>query len=80
LPHVAAHILLLPDDLAQYGRSLTATLLFASNLFFWGETDYFARPAETQPLLHTWSLAVEEQFYLAYPLLLWLIARYRRDY
>ena len=62
--------LFLPEVLADFGRSLRATTAFISNLFFMDEVGYFAGSALTQPLLHTWSLAVEEQFYLLFPLLL----------
>lgn len=64
--------LLLPQDLARYGKSLVATTLFASNLFF-SNTGYFRPEASEFPLLHTWSLAVEEQFYIVYPLMLWAV-------
>ncbi len=52
------------------GGSIAATTLFVSNLFFWRQADYFDAAAITKPLLHTWSLAVEEQFYIFFPLLL----------
>lgn len=65
--------LFLPEALADFGRSLRATALFVSNLFFMDEAGYFAGAAMTQPLLHTWSLAVEEQFYLLFPLFLTLV-------
>lgn len=64
--------LLLPHELADFGESLIAVALFVSNFLFWQQSDYFAPTAEFIPLLHTWSLAVEEQFYLFFPLLLWL--------
>jgi len=63
-------VLLWPGDQADYGWSLAAASSFTSNLFFWAQSGYFAPAAELQPLLHTWSLAVEAQFYLLYPLLL----------
>lgn len=67
----AACVWLMPPlDLKQYGASLGSTVLFASNFYFLGKTGYFAAPAASQPLLHTWSLAVEEQFYLLWPTLL----------
>jgi len=66
--------LLLPADLADYGKSVAATSLFASNFLFWQEAGYFGRAAEEIPLLHTWSLAVEEQFYILFPLFLAYIA------
>ena len=68
--------LLLPQDLRYFGGSLFATTLFSSNVFFWLEAGYFDVAAERKPLLHTWSLAVEEQFYLLFPLFLLLALRY----
>ena len=68
--------LLLPPDLRYFGGSLFATTLFSSNIFFWLEAGYFDVAAERKPLLHTWSLAVEEQFYLLFPLFLLLALRY----
>jgi len=58
------------------GQSITATTLFSSNILFWTERGYFDTPAYTKPLLHTWSLAVEEQFYIVFPLLLMAIDRF----
>jgi peptidoglycan/LPS O-acetylase OafA/YrhL len=72
---VAAFFLLLPSDLAAFCDSVIAATFFFSNLFFWGEAGYFDAPAELKPLLHTWSLAVEEQFYIVFPVLLALIHR-----
>jgi peptidoglycan/LPS O-acetylase OafA/YrhL len=65
-------------DFRNFGESLTAVSLFASNFLFWLESDYFGGAAEQKPLLHTWSLAVEEQYYIVFPILLILIWRYRR--
>ena len=65
-----AYRLLSPDDLKDFAQSLAAICLFASNILFWGESGYFDTQAELKPLLHTWSLAVEEQFYVIFPLLL----------
>jgi peptidoglycan/LPS O-acetylase OafA/YrhL len=67
---VAVSILFLPDELRRFGGSLLATATFTSNIFFWLETGYFQTAAELKPLIHTWSLAVEEQYYLLVPLLL----------
>jgi peptidoglycan/LPS O-acetylase OafA/YrhL len=71
----AAYLLLLPDDLKQYAKSVLATLGFVANHHFFLQTGYFAGPADTLPLLHTWSLAVEEQFYIVWPLLLAFLHR-----
>jgi peptidoglycan/LPS O-acetylase OafA/YrhL len=70
---VVAMVLLLPADLIGYGRSLFATLGFVANMYFLRDTNYFARLAEEKPLLHIWSLGVEEQFYVVFPVLLALI-------
>nr|CAA6817572.1 MAG: O-antigen acetylase [uncultured Thiotrichaceae bacterium] len=62
--------LLLPHELVAFGRSIIAVIVFASNILFWQESDYFATDSELIPLLHTWSLAVEEQYYVIFPILL----------
>jgi peptidoglycan/LPS O-acetylase OafA/YrhL len=72
---LAAYVLLIPDDLRMYGRSIVSTVLFYSNWLFYKQVNYFDGPAIDKPLLHTWSLSIEEQFYLIWPLL--LLALYR---
>ncbi len=67
---------LLPHDLVLLARATWATLLFGSNVLFWRRSGYFDSTAELNPLLHTWSLAVEEQFYVLYPIMLIAIHRY----
>ena len=67
-----AWFLLLPSDMKDFSRSLVAVSVFASNILFWSESGYFDTAAELKPLLHTWSLAVEEQFYVVFPLFLML--------
>jgi peptidoglycan/LPS O-acetylase OafA/YrhL len=66
----------LPSDAKRFSSSLAAATLFASNFYFYVTSDYFAAAADTQPLLHSWSLAVEEQFYIFFPLILLLVRRY----
>jgi peptidoglycan/LPS O-acetylase OafA/YrhL len=66
---------LAPNDLQDFGQSLIATSTFSSNILFWLESGYFDTAAELKPLLHTWSLAVEEQYYILFPLFLLLTWR-----
>lgn len=66
---------LLPDDYKQLGKHIVGGAGFASNFLLWQESGYFDNAAETKPLLHLWSLGIEEQFYIAWPLLLWLAWR-----
>jgi peptidoglycan/LPS O-acetylase OafA/YrhL len=68
--------LYLPGDLEGVPRSALAATFFASNLWFFADTGYFAGGADVKPLLHTWSLAVEEQYYIGFPILLMLLARF----
>lgn len=75
---IATYWLLPPEQFREFAESLISTVSFSSNALFWTQSGYFRAPAELKPLLHTWSLAVEEQFYLFYPLFLWLISRYFR--
>jgi peptidoglycan/LPS O-acetylase OafA/YrhL len=63
---------LLPSDMKDFSQSLVAVSVFASNILFWRESGYFDTAAELKPLLHTWSLAVEEQYYVIFPLFLML--------
>jgi peptidoglycan/LPS O-acetylase OafA/YrhL len=69
---------LLSSERAEFFRSVVSVVTFTSNFFFWLQTGYFDHAAVEKPLLHTWSLAVEEQFYLALPLLLWGLLRAAR--
>ena len=66
---IFAYCYMLSYQLKQFGESLLAVLFFSSNVFFsWKDDGYFARLTELNPLVHTWSLAVEEQFYIVFPL------------
>ncbi|WP_394199329.1 acyltransferase family protein [Litoreibacter albidus] len=64
---------MLPDDLENMGQSIVATLLFSNNILLTLTTGYWDLAGEFKPLLHTWSLGVEEQYYLVFPILLLVI-------
>ena len=70
-----AYVYCLPVELEDYAKSLASAVGSISNIYFTGTAGYFDAPAETKPLLHTWSLGVEEQFYLIVPLLMLLAWR-----
>lgn len=74
----AAWLLLLPDEFKDFAQSIAAVATFSSNILFWLESGYFDTAAELKPLLHTWSLAVEEQFYIFFPLILMALWRFGR--
>jgi peptidoglycan/LPS O-acetylase OafA/YrhL len=76
---VATFVVALPDEFEDFGDSLAAATFFVSNIYFWQTADYFASPAHLKPLLHTWSLAVEEQFYILLPPFLLVLVRWARS-
>ena len=77
---VPAYLVLIPEDFAAYSRSIISTSLFIPNLLFWQETGYFNADVDLKPLLHTWSLGVEEQFYIIFPIVLFFIYKWARRY
>ena len=70
---------MLPSQMKDFSQSLVAASLFASNILFWRESGYFDAAAEEKPLLHTWSLAVEEQYYFLFPIFLILAWRFGKN-
>lgn len=72
----AGWFVLTPAQYKEYGQSLVASQLFLSNVYFYLRTGYFARQSEELPLLHTWSLSVEEQFYVFFPILLLVLCKW----
>jgi peptidoglycan/LPS O-acetylase OafA/YrhL len=75
---ILACYFLLPSQLIDFSKSLLSATLSVSNIYFLGTSSYFGNN-DTKPLLHTWSLAVEEQFYIFFPLFLLLVRRYFRS-
>src|SRR5262249_13435865 len=73
-----ADVLLMPGDYAALGESVSYSAVGAGNIYFFLHTNYFDREAALQPLLHLWSLGVEQQFYLVWPILLALFMQTRR--
>lgn len=73
--------ILLSDEYSKLGVSSIASVLFIPNILFWFKTGYFEIEAESTPLLHIWSLGVEEQFYILFPLFVYLfILKFNRKY
>lgn len=66
-----------PADLIRYASALASSLLFVANIVFYAQSGYFNSDVDDKPLLHLWSLSVEEQFYLLWPLLMLLVMRRR---
>jgi peptidoglycan/LPS O-acetylase OafA/YrhL len=76
---IAAYLLLGPSELLPFAKSAVAALLSAANIYFYATSGYFQANAIDVPLLHLWSLGVEEQFYLFFPLIVVAVARFRRS-
>ncbi len=70
-------IALLADEYLQLGKHIAGGAGFLSNIILWSESGYFDNEADTKPLLHLWSLGIEEQFYIFWPLLLWWLCKRR---
>ncbi|WP_394181620.1 acyltransferase family protein [Yoonia maritima] len=74
----ASYFFFMPTEFEDAAKSAIATVMFVSNILFWSETGYFSPGIYSQPLLHTWSLAIEEQFYIFFPPLMMLLAWMRQ--
>jgi len=70
--HLVGWFILLADEYKNLGKNIAAGAAFISNFILWKEAGYFDTSAETKPLLHLWSLGIEEQFYILWPFLAWL--------
>lgn len=77
---IAGWFIFLPNDFKNLGRSAIALSVFSSNIYFWLKSGYFAPPAATEPLLHTWSLSVEEQFYILFPIFFYFLTCFLIDW
>ena len=75
-----AYLLFIPSELLPFAKSALASLGFSSNILFYSEVGYFDAHSQLKPLLHTWSLAVEEQFYIIFPLLLIALHKWLKKY
>ena len=73
-------LVLLAEEYKQLGKHVAAGAGFVSNLALWGESGYFDNAADTKPLLHLWSLGIEEQFYIFWPLLLGFVWKWKHNY
>lgn len=71
---------LFPIEFKQLGKHIAGSAGFISNFILWNESGYFDNAANTKPMLHIWSLGIEEQFYFIWPLILWLIFKIRINY
>jgi peptidoglycan/LPS O-acetylase OafA/YrhL len=71
-----AYGIMLPNDFREYGQSVVASSIYLSNFLFYMEAGYFDTASHLKPLLHTWSLSVEEQFYIIFPFIAWFSYRY----
>ncbi len=80
LTTLAALFLMPPQPLMSFSLSAITTLFFSSNIYFFLDSNYWAEPSALKPLLHTWSLAVEEQFYILYPFMLIALWRYFKNH
>lgn len=77
---IISFLLFSPGHLERFGGALLHAIASLSNFYFWAEADYFDATANVKPLLHTWSLAVEEQFYLIWPVMIFILSKFGREW
>jgi peptidoglycan/LPS O-acetylase OafA/YrhL len=70
-----AYVLYSPQELRNFFQSVFSTVTYSSNIYFWKKTGYFSQNLDSLPLIHTWSLAVEEQYYIIFPVLFVLTSK-----
>lgn len=75
---IVGWFVLMPEELGPVGKHIAGGIGFSDNILYWLETNYFDQDSATKPLLHLWSLGIEEQFYLFFPALIWVIWTWRR--
>lgn len=73
---IFSYIFLTPADLKNFSQSVVSTIFFSSNILFLSENSYFSNDSLLKPLIHTWSLGVEEQFYILYPIIILVFKKY----
>lgn len=73
-----AWILLLPSDMKEFSQSMVSVVIFLSNILFWMKSGYFDTSTEIKPLIHTWSLSIEEQFYILFPVMCIIIFKFSK--
>src|SRR5450830_2138955 len=78
--YIFGYFVLFADEYRQLGKHIAGGAGFISNFVLWDESGYFDTTAEIKPLLHLWSLGVEEQFYIFWPLILWVLAKQRLNF
>jgi peptidoglycan/LPS O-acetylase OafA/YrhL len=77
---IVGWFILLPDEYKQLGKNIAGGAAFISNLLYWNESGYFDSLSINKPLLHLWSLGVEEQFYLFWPVLIYFLAKQKSNF
>ena len=73
---IASYWISLPDEAERLGKSVISSAFFISNIYFWRITDYFSPDSAYEPMIHAWTLSVEEQYYILIPILLLIVARF----